>query len=101
MTLARVTILALCVAFAGCASAGNRSSMANQTTIGQRLLDKYLSPGFVGDLNIRETIPLYLTFTLDGANLRREADGWKYDWFEYNRNGPFGTSAHIRLGKRP
>ncbi len=83
----------------GCASMG--PTKEDPRTAGQRLLDKYLSPGFKGDLSIRETIPLYLNVTLEGANLRREADGWKYDWIEYQRTGPVGTSASLRLGKRP
>lgn len=99
----RILLLAAVLCCAGCATTGsqNDSMASNQLTIGQRLLDKYLSPGFTGDLNIRETIPLYLTITLEGKNLRREETGWRYDWIEYNRTGPFGTSAHLQLGKRP
>jgi hypothetical protein len=96
-------LIAACLAalgafcFAGCATtAGNSQAVA-----GQRILDKYLSPSFAGDLDIRETIPLYLTVTLEGKNLRRTEAGWVYDWIEYNRTGPAGTSAHVRLGKRP
>jgi hypothetical protein len=98
-----ITLAVTSFAETGCATTGitNDTMATSQTTLGQRLLDKYLSPGFTGDLDIRETIPLYLSVTLQGANLRREDDGWKYDWIEYNRNGPFGTSARIVLGKRP
>lgn len=85
--------------FSGCASLG--PTKEDPRTAAQRLLDKYLSPGFTGNLSIRESIPVYLTVTLEGANLRRDATGWKYDWFEYNRTGPFGTSAQVKLGKRP
>ena len=101
-SLASVLLFALAaLCLTGCVSTAGNPSVADSRTVGQRLLDKYLSPGFTGDLNLREQIPLYLTVTLEGANLRREESGWKYDWIEYNRNGPFGTSAHIRLGKRP
>jgi hypothetical protein len=94
----RLLVLAAALMCAGCATtAGN----TNQTVLGQRLLDKYLSPGFTGDLDINENIPLYLSVSLKGANLRREESGWKYDWIEYTRTGPFGTSARITLGKRP
>jgi hypothetical protein len=92
-------VLAAVCAFcsSGCVSASGSS----QAVMGQRILDRYLSPGFTGDLDIAETIPLYLTVTLRGANLRHDGTGWRYDWFEYRRNGPAGTSAHIFLGKRP
>lgn len=81
----------------GCVSGAGSS----QAVLGQRILDRYLSPGFTGDLDINENIPMYLSVSLKGANLRRTETGWKYDWFEYRRNGPVGTSAHIILGKRP
>jgi hypothetical protein len=72
----RLLVLAAALMCAGCATtAGN----TNQTVLGQRLLDKYLSPAFTGDLDINENIPLYLNVTLKGSNLRRESDGWKYD----------------------
>jgi hypothetical protein len=89
-------LLVLCLS-AGCASIGGNG----QAVVGQRILDKYLSPGFTGDIDIRETIPLYLAITLEGRNLRRDADGWRYDWITYNRTGPAGTSAHFTLGKKP
>jgi hypothetical protein len=93
-------LLLICALFVtGCATTTNVNS--TQTVMGQRLLDKYLSPGFTGDLDISENIPLYLSVTLKGANLRREETGWRYDWIEYTRTGPFGTSARITLGKRP
>jgi hypothetical protein len=94
------TILLTCALLlvTGCATTTNVNS--TQTVMGQRLLDKYLSPGFTGDLDISENIPLYLSITLKGANLRREETGWRYDWIEYTRTGPFGTSARITLGKR-
>jgi hypothetical protein len=97
MRLARFLLLAAALLCAGCVTTNKTE---NQTVLGQRLLDKYLSPGFTGDLDITETIPLYLQVTLKGANLRREDGGWKYDWFEYTRNGPVGTSARVFLGKR-
>ncbi len=92
-----VVALILASLLYGCASPNG----STQAVIGQRILDRYLSPGFTGDLDISESIPLYLNMTLKGANLRRDDAGWKYDWFEYRRNGPAGTSAHIFLGKRP
>lgn len=100
---ARSLTHALLFALAALTSAGcvSTASTMKATTAGQRLLDKYLSPGFTGDLDISESIPLYLHVTLKGSNLRREDTGWRYDWIEYDRTGPFGTSAHIRLGKRP
>jgi hypothetical protein len=97
MKLAEKIFLAACLLLAGCATGPS----TGQAVAGQRLLDKHLSPGFTGNLDITETIPMYLTVTLKGANLRREEGGWRYDWFEYTRNGPFGTSARIFLGKRP
>lgn len=71
------------------------------SSIVQTALDRLLPPTFTGKLDIQENVPLYLSITVKGSNLRRENGVWLYDWIEYHRNGPAGTSAHIILGDRP
>jgi hypothetical protein len=95
----KALLLVCLLAFTGCATTSTMSETQKAVAF-QRLLDKYISPGFTGDLDIQENL-IYVSFTLKGANLRREESGWRYDWIEYVRNGPVGTSARITVGKRP
>lgn len=93
----KITVMLLVLALSGCQSvpAGSHQSIV------QRALDRLLPPTFTGDIDLSENIPMYISITIKGHNLWLDDGFWKYTWLEYDRNGPVGTSAHIRLGKRP
>ncbi len=67
----------------------------------QQLLDAIVPPGFEGDFDSSENVPVYVNFTLQARGLKRTPQGWVFTYFRYDRNGPVGTTAHIELGKRP
>lgn len=70
--------------------------------LAQRILDEFVPADFVGDFDGGELIPIYLNVTLKAGNLHKNAAGaWTFTWLEYDRAGPFLTSSHLHLGKRP
>ncbi len=80
---------------------GCNTMPGSQQSIAQRALDKLLPAEFVGNLDLREDVPMWIGLTIKAGNVRRENGHWLFDWLTYDRNGPFGTNAHFTLGIPP
>lgn len=88
-------ILILCLLCAGCGTLPS-----GKQAFAQQVLTALLPPDFEGDVDFKEKVPTWVDLRVQAGNVKRTPNGWTFDWFDYERNGPLLSSSHVRLGDR-